>query len=674
MVIQSDNLDVISTVPISAGLLEAISLTKRRLSAERGLLLYFSSTKARIILDTNDSHSSDKPTLDFSRVYDAKFSCKLSTIECPSDTSRLPNELSVWFEDHFNAKKVVLVSTQCVNEGSLFFVLLGEAISYSQGEHCSALELLVPWIRSELINHVERAKFEKQRKLFDKMQVVANIGTWEVDVVNDKLSWSSQTKVIHEVEQDFEPQLSTAISFYKEGYSRDKITEIVSTAIQKGTPWTTTLELVTAKGNTVWVESNGMVDMADGQCVRLFGTFQNIHKTETQRLELAKSKHELESAFKERGVLLSRISHELRTPLNGITGMLQALKTEQREKVRERKTEFALQSADRLLDLVNDVLDYTDISDGHFELQFSDFSLSSLVDELSAAFEAACEGKGIGFTVTHNLVETDYFYSDPARIEQVFTNLLSNAVKFTEKGRVTLNLALDKSESGETLIATVDDTGAGISQDIKENIFMPFLNADDMASEKDSGTGLGLSIVKQLIDKFEGTIEVNSEEGEGATFGVSIPLIRSDITTAVLSGEDTLPSKLLDTPLSILVVDDNDINRVVLMSMLEKYNYHADEAENGEVAIARARDNTYDIIFMDCAMPVLDGVGATKVILKEGLLSKWGCVVAVTANTSPEDRAACSDAGMRSFLAKPIAQKEVTGVLRWVLQNKSQDN
>lgn len=672
MVIKSDSLDVISTTPISSGLQDAICLSKEQLSAERGVLIYFSSCKARIIFDTQAGGDASTPDFDFSRVFEASFSFKLSELNYPCDTERLPHELKIWLREHFTVEEALLVSRHSFHEDSLMLVLLGNEVRYSNAQPRNLLSLIVPWVNSELNHHIERVASVKLRTLFDKLQTVANIGTWEVDVVNNRLSWSSQTKVIHEVGEDFEPQLSTAINFYKEGYSRDKITQIVTTAIEHGKPWTTVLELVTAKGNTVWVESNGMVEMVDGQCVRLFGTFQNVHKTETQRLELKQRKTELESAYKERGDLLSRISHELRTPLNGIIGMLQALKSEQREHIRDRKTEFALASADRLLELINDVLDYTDISDGHFTLHYSDFSLSSLINELATTFESQCQDKGLGFTLTHNLTDSDYFYSDPARLEQIFTNLLSNAVKFTEQGRVTFNIALDKTNEGEVLIATVEDTGIGISQRIRENIFKPLLNNQGLISAKDSGTGLGLSIVKQLVDKFDGKIEVSSEEGEGATFGISLPLVRSDITTSVLSGDDTLPSKLLDTPLSILVVDDNDINRVVLLSMLEKYNYQADEAEDGEVAIARARSKRYDLIFMDCAMPVLDGVSATRVILEENLLTKYGCVVAVTANTSEEDKAACIKAGMRAFLAKPIVQKDVTGVLRWVLQHKSQ--
>jgi len=181
---------------------------------------------------------------------------------------------------------------------------------------------------------------------------------------------------------------------------------------------------------------------------------------------------------------------------------------------------------------------------------------------------------------------------------------------------------------------------------------------------------LGLSIVNQLVGKMDGELEVRSNVGKGTCFDIAIP-----VEMAVLDKEKqcdvVLSSELLSVPLNVLVVDDNDINRFVLASMLEKFNYLPDEAENGEVAVQLARAKKYDIIFMDCAMPVLDGVSATKIIIQEELLPKHGRIVAVTANTTPEDKANCSEAGMADFLAKPIVQNDVTLQVRHALNAKS---
>lgn len=277
----------------------------------------------------------------------------------------------------------------------VFVFIFDTPIAYSR-EIQDKLTLLNGWLKSLLIE-VEYKDSFKNNLLFEKLQSVANIGTWEVDLLNNSLTWSSQTRVIHEVDESFVPQLDTAIYFYKEGYDRDEITRIVSTAIKTGESWTATLQLISAKGNPVWIETHGMAEMVDGVCVRLFGTCQNVNKAMALRLELDEQREAAVKAYNARGELLSRISHELRTPLNGITGMLQAIRFEDREHIRARKTELALQSSDKLLSLINDVLDYTNMSSGNFELVRSDFCVRSLLEDLIDVFKPQCKKKAYGF-------------------------------------------------------------------------------------------------------------------------------------------------------------------------------------------------------------------------------------------------------------------------------------
>ncbi|MEC8787009.1 MAG: ATP-binding protein, partial [Pseudomonadota bacterium] len=369
-------------------------------------------------------------------------------------------------------------------------------------------------------------------------------------------------------------------------------------------------------------------------------------------------------------ILLSRISHELKTPLNGITGMLQAIKFENKENVRMRKADVALHSADRLLSLINDVLDYTSIINGEFSLKYSDFCARSLIEDILDVFKTKCAEKGVRLYAVLSFDENTYVHGDAARISQVITNLLSNAVKFTPKGYISVQVTLKHQGDVPILLASIEDTGVGMSDEILSRIFRPFQNDTASASEELNGNGLGLSIVNQLVGKMDGELEVRSSAGKGSCFDIAIP-----VEMAVLDKEKqsdvVLSSDLLSVPLNVLVVDDNDINRFVLASMLEKFNYLPDEAENGEIAVQMARAKKYDIIFMDCAMPVLDGVSATKIIVQENLLAKHGRIVAVTANTTPEDKTNCSNAGMADFLAKPVVQNDVTLQVRHALNAKS---
>ena len=506
--------------------------------------------------------------------------------------------------------------------------------------------------------------------LYEKLQSFANIGTWAVDLENSEISWSSQTKAIHEVPSNYVPSLETAISFYKEGYDRNEITRIVSHAIKTGEPWNATLQLVTAKGNSVWIETHGMVEMRNGKCVRLFGTFQNVDNSVKLRLELEHEKREAQRASRQRGMLLSRISHELKTPLNGITGMLQAIKFEARDGIRQKKADLALHSADRLLSLINDVLDYTAIINGELTLKYSDFCIRSLVEDIVDAHKSTCKDKGIRLFAALSFDDLTYIHGDAARISQVITHLLSNAVKFTDTGFVSIHVSLKQRSGNHVLLVSVEDSGVGMGESELTNMFRPFENDRLNASEDLNGNGLGLSIINQLVERMNGELDVRSTPGKGSCFDVTLPV---EVADAEVEQDNavSISSDLLGLPLNILVVDDNDINRLVLGSMLEKYGYVPDEAENGEVAVQRAREKQYDLVFMDYAMPLLDGVGATHVILQEQLLGRNGAIIAVTANTSEDDKTICLNAGMLDFLAKPITGKDVAQQLKNMLLKKS---
>lgn len=586
----------------------------------------------------------------------------------PVSSAKCSSAFNQWFTTYFNAEKYVRGPVHKLDGGHVCLLFINACPE--QPNNLDKVALIDEWLSATLDKfHVEKAE-TKQNTLYEKLQNVANIGTWEIDLVTNELTWSSQTRRIHEVEDSYTPTLDTAINFYKEGVDRNEIGRIVSNTIQTGESWSATLELVTAKGNSVWIETHGMAEMVQSKCIRLFGTCQNVNKSVQLRLELDARRKEAEAASKERGMLLSRISHELKTPLNGITGMLQAIKFETKDNVRIRKADIALHSADRLLSLINDVLDYTSIINGEFALKHTDFCLRSLCEDIVDEFKAKCAEKGVRLYAVLSFDERTYVHGDAVRISQVITNLLSNALKFTAKGYISVQVTLKQQVDVPIILASVEDTGVGMSDDLLSKVFSPFQSNPGNASEELNGNGLGLSIVNQLVEKMNGELEVRSNVGKGTCFDIAIPIEMAalDEKTKV---DVELPSDLLTVPLNILVVDDNDINRLVLASMLEKFNYQSDEAENGEVAVQMARAKKYDLIFMDCAMPVLDGTSATKIILQEGSMLNHGRIIAVTANTTAEDKASCSEAGMDDFLAKPVVQNDVTLQLKLALEAKS---
>ncbi|GFD80020.1 hypothetical protein KUL118_28820 [Tenacibaculum sp. KUL118] len=628
----------------------------------QGLLLQIEDDAVDILIKASSAYPPNFKTLP---SFASSFSVNNSF---PPNSLKASSVFKQWFTTYFNAEKYIRGRVHHFDGRQVFLVFINACPE--QPANLDKVMLLDDCLGVTLEKYqIERGE-SHQNTLYEKLQSVASIGTWEVDVLNNTLSWSTQTRRIHEVSDDFKPTMEDAIGFYKEGFNRNEISRIVSHTIETGEPWSATLELVSAKGNSVWIETHGMAEFKNGRCTRLFGTCQNVNKSVQLRLELEARRKEAELASKERGLLLSRISHELKTPLNGITGMLQAIRFEKKDNVRIKKADIALHSADRLLSLINDVLDYTSIINGEFSLSYSDFCVRSLAEDIADVFKGKCADKGIRLYAVLSFEEKTYVKGDAARISQVLTNLLSNAVKFTSKGYISIQVTLKQQSNIPVLLASIEDSGVGMNDEILSRIFRPFQNTTASASEELNGNGLGLSIVNQLIEKMGGELEVRSKVGKGTCFDIAIPVEMASLDNEAKNDVE-LSSELLNVPLNILVVDDNDINRLVLGSMLERFNYVPDEAENGEVAVEMARAKRYDLIFMDCAMPVLDGMSATKIIKQEGLLSRFGRVVAVTANTTAEDKISCSQAGMSDFLSKPVVQNDVTAQLSIALKAKS---
>jgi len=602
------------------------------LSMQQGLLLHVTGEHIDVIAKATASLAPNKYLL-------PPFPVDIDSL--PSSQLESCAEVKLWAKQNLSAKDFIIGRIHRVGHYHVVLILANSIedvdFSYDKGK----LSLLDNWLESVL--QKERGADDnslKHAELFEKLQSVANIGVWEVDIVENALFWSSQTRVIHEVPQNYAPELGSAIEFYKEGADRDEITRLVNHAIETGEPWSATLQIITAKGKPIWIENHGMAEMFEGQCVRLFGTFQNVDKSVKLRLEL-----------------------EAR--------QLQAIKFEQRVNIRERKTDLALKSAGRLLLLIDDVLDYTEISSGELTLKKNDFCVRAMVEELIDVFKPLCKEKGLRLFAVLSFPENTYINGDANRIGQIISKLLHNAIKFTSRGHISIHLALKEAFNVPNLLISIEDTGEGMDGVTKASLFTPFIQGEKQSAVKGSGTGLGLSIVKQLVEKMDGEIDFRSEMNVGTNFDIVLPVTLTDAKHGLLDHDDALSSSLLTIPLSILVVDDNDINRIVLASMLEKYNFIADEAEDGQVAIQKAREKDYDLIFMDCAMPVLDGVSATKIILEEGLIRSQGSIVAVTANTSEEDREACKEAGMSAFLCKPVDQRNVTLELKKVLLSKS---
>ncbi|GAA59352.1 signal transduction histidine kinase [Pseudoalteromonas sp. BSi20652] len=532
------------------------------------------------------------------------------------------------------------------------------------------IELFAQWLGSEFASSLAKNQLIKNSNTLLKLENVANIGTWEVDLIENKIYWSEQTKRIHQVSNDYQPFMEGALEFYKEGSSRQNISQAVEAAIEKGEKWNLNLQIVTAKNQTLWISTFGEAEFDGDQCIRLFGTFQDVTESMMLREELKQKQAEAERLLEDRSMLFAKISHELRTPLNGITGMLTTLIDEHSEKIRAEKIKIALRSADILLSIINEVLDFSKINHGELKLEPTNFLLKTIFTDLTSLYTPLFKNTQVTLHVDNTIDNNCWVFTDNTRLSQIVSNLLSNALKFTENGSVTLKTSISQNKTNQILNIEVSDTGRGMSKAFLQSLFSPFSQEIDAKNVK-GGTGLGLAIVKELVEYMGGKIKVNSALNKGTTFLLSIPIEagQEQEQESIKSNLDTNGSQL-----SVLVVDDNDINRLVLHASLDKLTIKADCAVDGHDAVLKCRQKHYDLIFMDCVMPILDGFEATKQLRSESICPhEETYIVALTANTSSQDKLACKQAGMDMFISKPfklpILEKAVINALAHVAKN-----
>ncbi|CAH0525627.1 ATP-binding protein [Vibrio hippocampi] len=377
---------------------------------------------------------------------------------------------------------------------------------------------------------------------------------------------------------------------------------------------------------------------------------------------LIASKERAEASERSTREFLAMINHELRTPLNGLLGSVELLADTDLSEPQKDLHHNLSQSGQLLRAIINDLLDYSKINAGMLELIKSEFAWSTLEKTLRSIFEYKADEKQIGFNINASCLEGMVIHADLERLTQVFVNLIGNAIKFTHHGQVDVNIQLEQQQ----FVFEVKDTGIGISEQAQERLFQPFIQVDRSSSRNYEGTGLGLAICKKLIEVMGGEIQLSSELGVGTRFEVRLPLpvkkIQQSVQHATQHDEESTDYSMLD----VLVVDDIKLNQVIITKMLHKLGITADLAVNGLEAVQHASAKQYDIIFMDCRMPVMDGFEATKQ-LRDANYSQP--IVALTAGTTLEERQTCFDVGMDDILSKPYTANDLKQTLsKWGLR------
>ncbi len=433
-----------------------------------------------------------------------------------------------------------------------------------------------------------------------------------------------------------------------------------------------TEQLRGADGKRVWIDTSKVpLTDAQGRVYGILGVIEDI----TQRKALEENLHaaleRAEVASRAKSEFLAVMSHELRTPLNGILGFSQLLESTPLDEEQKDFVTTIRGSGDHLLDIVNDILDFSSIEEKGVRIQASKLPVADVVESACAAVRTAAANKGLDFRWEVDPGTPATIWGDSLRIRQILINLLGNAVKFTPAGTVALRVAPADEGGRRFLDFAISDTGAGIEADILPQLFQPFTQADSTLRRRFEGTGLGLAISQRLAKAMGGEILVASAPGSGSTFTLRVPV--EEPAPEPAAPAETAAPRPPAPPASgapaarrkVLVVEDDAISRTLAGKLLEFFCYDAEFAADGQKALDAFAPGKYFAILMDMQMPNMDGIAATLAI--RAAEAEAGVprvpIIALTANVMPGDRERCIAAGMDDFLAKPVRREEFGSLL-----------
>lgn len=553
------------------------------------------------------------------------------------------------------------------------------------------LLLLATWIGNELERqqvmenlHAQKAILTERNLLLSQVTNLAGVGTWELNLDTQALSWSGALKrMLHmHGEKILKPEEAT--NLIADDAQRKDYIERFTHMIKTGKDFVYELEVRTDAGEPRWLESRAHPIIENGRCTKVIGATMDITQTYIDKSVLQHKSELAENALKTRSEFLDKISHEIRTPIHGVLGMLEMLMGTSLNSKQFELASNASKSADSLLKIVNDILDFSNIDAGDIPFEETAIDLALTIEEQVPMFARLAMQKGLELNVNTENLKGKVFKADKLRLGQILLNLLNNAMKFTKEGNVTVETNCIRYGKGKFQVKiVVTDTGIGISEQQQKIIFSPFMQVENSAQRGYGGTGLGLSLVNKIAEHYQGNIDVSSHLGVGSRFTVTLMLddatTGADIEKIYASRNDYTPTRQELSGLKVLIVEDNEINQLVIKEQLKEIGLPSELATNGKEGVEKvkrslAEKSPYAVIFMDCHMPVMDGLEATRHIRALGGQAKQIPIIALTANVLTGEKEKCLKSGMNDFISKPVGVSRLKECVFRHLSSQMQNN